>query len=60
MKEERQDLNEVEEKYQDQKDHVTGEKTSELQHSNNRSQKSLSAALSAETLTNIKEALQNT
>ncbi len=27
MKEERQDLNEVEEKHQDQKDHVTGEKS---------------------------------
>ncbi len=27
VKEERQDLNEVEEKHQDQKDHVTGEKS---------------------------------
>ncbi len=40
VKEERQDLNELEEKHQCQKDHdVTGEKISELQHSNNRSPK---------------------
>ncbi len=48
VKLERQDLNEVEEKHQDQKESCDRRKISELQHSNNRRQKALQKHLQTE------------